>query len=91
MAVRAFSLLDSYAYGYAIQEKNLPGASTARDATDQFLSELPAEGFPNLMEVALHAAKSGIDLDTEFAFGLDLILDALDRMLAAGPGRKRRR
>jgi hypothetical protein len=37
--------------------------------------------FPHLVEVVGgYVAESGYDYDTEFVFGLDLILDGLDRL-----------
>jgi hypothetical protein len=37
--------------------------------------------YPHLVEVVGgHIAKSGYDYATEFVFGLDLILDALDKL-----------
>lgn len=41
--------------------------------------------FPNLVEVVGgHVAEHGYDYDTEFLFGLDVILDGLERLLPAG-------
>jgi hypothetical protein len=41
--------------------------------------------YPNLVEVVGgHVAQAGYDYDTEFLFGLDVILDALERLLENG-------
>lgn len=38
--------------------------------------------YPNLVEVVGgHVAKAGYDYDAEFLFGLNVILDGLDRLL----------
>jgi len=81
LAVRAFSILDSYAYGYILQEKNLPSGSgtESREATQQFLSQLPAEEYPRLAEAAVDVMMtSGFDYAKEYELGLDLILEALE-------------
>ena len=79
-AMRAFSILDSYAYGYSIQEKSLaprPPTEAARE-TEQLLRELPTDEYPYLTETATHVATSGFDYTKEFEIGLDLLLDALE-------------
>ncbi len=83
-AVRVFSVLDSYAYGFCIQEKSLPSGSAAeiRKVTEQFYRQLPAGEYPRLKELMVDAAlKSGFDFTEEFEFGLDLLLEALERGL----------
>jgi len=79
-AMRAFSLLDSYAYGYAIQEKNLPSSSptVTSQATEEFLEQLPREAYPHLAETADAVLKSGLDYAQEYEIGLDLLLEALE-------------
>jgi AcrR family transcriptional regulator len=80
-ALRAFSILDSYAYGFVIQEKNLPSGSTAeaQESAELFLQQLPPGEHPHLEEVAGEAAlNSGFDFEKEFEFGLDLLLEALE-------------
>jgi AcrR family transcriptional regulator len=82
-ALRAFSILDSYAYGFVIQEKNLPTGSDAeaQDVTEDLLRELPVDEFPHLTEIIVGVAlKSGFDLAKEFEAGLDLILGALESL-----------
>ncbi|MBI5543043.1 MAG: TetR/AcrR family transcriptional regulator [Deltaproteobacteria bacterium] len=80
MAVRAFSVLDSYAYGYSIQEKNLPSGSATKttQATDQLLKQLPENEYPFLVETAANVMRSGFDFAKEFEMGLDLLLGALE-------------
>jgi AcrR family transcriptional regulator len=84
MAVHAYSLMDSYIYGFALQEKNLPADIQAEAETrvkhveEQHPS--PADDYPYLMDVAEELAKSGYDYTLEFEFGLDLILDGIERL-----------
>ena len=52
---------------------------------DVFLPLLPPEQYPHLREVAAALLETGYDPAAEFAFGLDVILDALERLRVA-PG-----
>jgi AcrR family transcriptional regulator len=80
MARCAFFVLDSYAYGSSIQEKNLPVGSPTEtsQATTQFLNELPPSEYPYLEEAAATIMSSGLDYAKEYERGLDLLLDALE-------------
>ena len=85
-AVHAYSVQDAYIYGYALQEKNLP-FSTSEEAAQ--VGETMIRQFQPLAEtlpysyevVGGYIAKGGYDPTTEFLFGLDLILDALELLL----------
>ncbi|MBW1600223.1 TetR/AcrR family transcriptional regulator [Streptomyces sp. JJ38] len=80
MAAHAVSLIDSYLYGFVIQESSLPfsGAAELEEVGDAILREMPADAYPHLAElVTEHALKPGYDYAEEFTFGLTLILDAL--------------
>jgi AcrR family transcriptional regulator len=82
MAAHAYSLLDSYVYGFAITKMNLPfetGEEVA-DVAETMLRPFSANEFPNLVEfITEHAMKPGYDYGDEFEYGLDLILDGLER------------
>ena len=83
MAAHAFSLIDSYLYGFALQESNLPFENTEELANlaDDILRQLPADEFPWLTEmITEHALQPGYDYGNEFAYGLELILDGLARV-----------
>ena len=92
MTIQAYSVLDAYIYGFALQEKTVPfdsaedAASLAQEqvrqleaqAQDQRLAVL-ADEYPYIAEVvAGHVAKVGYDFGHAFEYGLDLILDALE-------------
>jgi AcrR family transcriptional regulator len=96
LTIQAYSIQDAYIYGFALQEKSLPfetpeqaaavAQAQSRDyaelAEERQLGEL-ADEFPYLAEVvAGHVAKVGYDYAAAFEFGLDLILDALERLRA---------
>jgi AcrR family transcriptional regulator len=81
MATHANWLLDSYVYGHALQEASLPfdTADELADLTqDVFLPQLPPDEFPYLNESAAALMAAGYDPTEEFAFGLDLVLAALE-------------
>jgi AcrR family transcriptional regulator len=78
-AAHAFWLLDSYVYGHVIQETSV-SLSTSDEMTGSArpnLEEATTDEFPHLLEIGEHAMSSGFSLESEFEFGLELILDAL--------------
>jgi AcrR family transcriptional regulator len=84
-AVHASSVIDAYIYGFALQEKNLPfetpdQVSEVMEIQRAHVPEM--DDYPYLVEVATEMARAGYDYATEFEFGLDLILDALERFRA---------
>lgn len=81
MATHANWLLDSYVYGFALQEASLPFDTAAEmaDMTEEvYLPQLPPAEFPYLNESAAALLASGYDPAEEFIFGLDLVLAALE-------------
>lgn len=86
MATHANWLLDSYIYGFSVQAANLPFV-TADDLADviegAYLPQLPPDVFPYLSESAAALVEVGFDPAEEFAFGLDLVLAALEPLRAA--------
>ncbi len=87
MAAHAFSLIDSYIYGFALQESSLP-FSTPEDLNQvaaSLLPQVPAAAYPHFAEMAAeYVLKPGYSYSAEFEFGLDLILDGLERARIAG-------
>jgi AcrR family transcriptional regulator len=84
MAAHAFSALDSYIYGFVMQEVKLPfQTSEELEAMGRrMMAELPLADFPWFTEMMVeHAMKPGYAYAKEFTFGLDLILDGLERAL----------
>jgi AcrR family transcriptional regulator len=85
LTAHAYSLLDSYIYGFALQEASLPfdSAEEAPEVAQEIAGQLPADAYPHLTELAIeHVLQPGYRYGDEFEIGLDLILDALER--AAG-------
>ena len=86
-AAHAFSVLDSYIYGFALQETSLPFGSTDEltEVAESILGGVRPDEYPHLTEfVAQHAMKPGYDFGDEYAYGLDLILDGLERVTSLG-------
>ena len=84
-AVHALSVMDAYIYGFALQEKNLPfeRPDQVSEVMEIQRRQVPdMDDYPYLVEVATEMAEAGYDYATEFEFGLDLILDALERFRA---------
>ncbi|WP_067825429.1 TetR/AcrR family transcriptional regulator [Actinomadura kijaniata] len=89
MAVHAVSLIDSYVGGFVLQEANLPVArpDDVEEVAGGILKDLPADELPYLTEVIVHhALRPGYDHTSEFGYGLDLILDALEARRSQGSG-----
>jgi AcrR family transcriptional regulator len=84
-AAHAFSLLDSYIYGFAIQQSNFSagGDASPEEMAEAILGAIPVEEYPHLHRMASHAMQVGYDAEADFAFGLEIVLDGLGRILDA--------
>lgn len=86
LAGHAYSVLDSYVFGFAGQEASLPfqdDQGAAEVAAEIFQGMVPQD-FPYLAEFAIERAmQPGYDYGDEFGWGLELVLDGLERALAA--------
>ena len=82
-AARAFSLLDSYIYGFGIEQLNFSadGDTSREEMAEAILAYIPAETYPHLYKMASHAMQFGYDAEADFDFGLEIILDGLERTL----------
>ncbi|MFE1906800.1 TetR/AcrR family transcriptional regulator [Streptomyces gardneri] len=80
MTAHAVSLIDSYLYGFVLQEISLPfsGSAELDEVAGAILHDLPADTYPHLTELATQLVLTpGYDYADEFAFGLARVLDAL--------------
>lgn len=91
MTDHAMSALDSHIYGFTLLKANFPlDEQDYASAAQQFLPMLPVETYPHargLAEEVISGRHSGIN---DFTFGLDLILDGLERRLRDNPPATRR-
>jgi len=85
LAAQASSVLDSYIYGFVLQERNLPATSMGSTKLAQvILARLATQDYPHGAEMTVeHVLQPGYDHDAEFEFGIDLILDGLERVCRA--------
>jgi hypothetical protein len=83
MAIHAYSLQDAYIYGFALQERDtrFETPDSAGEAAQRRAATIGAlEDYPHLVEIATKLPQTGYDNALEFAWGLDLILDGLERL-----------
>ncbi len=80
LATHAYNLVDSYIYGFALQERSLPFSAAAElaEVGPTILPSIPADSYPNLNQVASDLIASEFNYADEFEFGLDLILAGLE-------------
>jgi AcrR family transcriptional regulator len=86
MSAHAFSLLDSYIYGFVLQEVSLPfdDGDDLGEVLDSMTPDGFAESHPHVAELAAeYVLRPGYSYGDEFAFGLGLVLDALRRAAEA--------
>ena len=77
----AYNLLDSYIYGFVLQETTLPfGTPEEMEAmAGSMIQASSPDEYPHLRTVATELLAAGFDYADEFEFGLDLILEGLER------------
>ena len=84
-AAHAYSALDSYVYGFALQQATLPfdTGEQAGEVAETILGQNPAARYPYLAEIAAeHVMKPGYSYAAEFEYGLDLLLRGLEQSRA---------
>jgi AcrR family transcriptional regulator len=82
LVAHAFSALDAYIYGFALVEASLPVEEPAQTAevARAMTRRSPLDDYPHLAEFsAEHIMRPGYDYGKEFPFGLDVLLDGLER------------
>jgi AcrR family transcriptional regulator len=82
LVARAFIALDSHTYGFALQELSWPfDATDATEFSAAMARDLPAGAYPHLVAMAGLATSGDTAFALDFEFGLDLLLDGLERLL----------
>ena len=82
LTAHAYALLDSYVYGFALQEASLPfeGPDGVGDVAEPIMALMATGAYPTMVEMATdYYLRPGYDFGDEFEWGLDLILDGLER------------
>jgi AcrR family transcriptional regulator len=87
MSGHAYALVDSFIYGFAIQEATLPfdEGSGASDMARELLDDGVLDDYPHLVEfIRERALEETYDFGDEFEWGLERVLDAIERALDGG-------
>src|SRR4028119_775959 len=80
MADRAWNAIDSHIYGFTLQELNFPFETEEySEAAKNGLSLIPADKYPYLNRLTHDVIEGRYDGIHDFEFGLELILNGLDR------------
>lgn len=85
-AAHAFSAIDAYVFGFVLTEQNLPfeAGEDAADFIEHIDDVFDAEAHPFMAEMMVEMVATGAyDFADEFGFGLDLVLDGIERHLVA--------
>ena len=83
MAVHAHGLLNAFIYGFSYQEKAIMADHPVGDPDGYSLVDREAfadDAYRYLREANAEISKQGYDFNDEFAFAVDVILDAIDRL-----------
>ena len=81
MADRAWNAVDNHIYGFTLQELNFPFAqSEYAETAENFLPRIPEDQYPSIYGMSLQVISGKHDGVQNFCFGLDLILDGLERL-----------
>jgi hypothetical protein len=87
LAHHAMHVLGSRIFGFSQDLYDDSAASMVDPAQAALLASQMAGAYPNIAELAIAVSHEGglggCDDDVEFAFGLDLVLDGLERLRAA--------
>ena len=86
LTAHAYAVLDAYIYGFARTQVSLPfdTAEETQEVADEIMQQFAAGQYPHLVELTTqHVLRPGYDYANEFDFGLDLILDGLERARGA--------
>lgn len=87
LTAHAYAIVDSYLYGYALQEASLPfhGEAEIAGLAEQLLAAFPTELLPHLAAFTLgHVLRPGYSFAVSFEFGLDLLLEGIERARQRG-------
>ncbi len=83
LTAHAYALIDSFTYGFALQEAGLPfdGPETVSDVAEPIMERFATGEYPHMVDMASeYYFRPGYDFADEFDFGLDLLLDGLARL-----------
>ncbi len=82
LTAHAYAVLDSFIFGFAFEEATLPSFDTEgfAEVTAEIAARMDAAAYPMLVAfTAEHVLQPGYAFGDSFEFGLDLIIDGLER------------
>jgi AcrR family transcriptional regulator len=84
MSAHAFSLIDSFVYGFVLQEITLPFQDDNVEVkVEEIIGQLSPDQYPHLTELTVeHILQEGYSYGAEFDFGLNLVLAGLEAAAA---------
>lgn len=86
LVAHAVSVIDSYVYGFVVQEIGLPFGTEdeTHEVATEIMQQFSTETYPHLVALTIeHVMQPGYDYADEFEYGLELILDGLERTARA--------
>lgn len=81
LMAHAGAVLDSFVYGFTLQEANLPFGGTEQigELAETIVEAMPTGDYPHVVEFTVeHVLKPGYSFGRSFDVGLDLLLDGLE-------------
>ena len=82
LTAHAYAVLDAFIYGFVLTELSLPFETTeqTREVVKEIFDQFPAGAYPHLAELAReHVVQPGYRFADSFDYGLELVLDGLER------------
>lgn len=81
LADHAWNALDSYIYGFTLQQLNFPfEPDEYAGVAEEFMPQLPSDLYPHLLGLSLEVMAGRHDGTHDLTFGLELLLDGLERL-----------
>lgn len=80
LTAHAYAILDSYVYGFALQEASLPiqASDDLADLATSIFDQSTMAAYPHLAELTTqHVLQPGYDFGSSFDYGLEMLLDGL--------------
>lgn len=85
MADHAWNAMDSHIYGFTMQELKFPfEPEDYAEAAKMGMGLVPAELYPHMHGLTIEVMERRYDGLHDFEFGLEMVLDGLERRLATG-------
>lgn len=90
LTAHAYAIVDSFVYGFALQEATLPfddDGAGVEEIAGPILEGMSAEEHPHFVEMtAQHFLQPGYSFGSSFVVGLGLVLDGIERLACAERG-----